>query len=99
MASEMKPVPSRVNVSAPVGMRNVGSSCWYNSVLQVMYHVPALRRRILSSELRGTSLSTEFDAIRKTFTLLKGSKKVMIETKDYVQVFKGRVLNFLESFS
>lgn len=75
----------------PCGMRNVGSSCWYNSVIQVMYHVPALRRRILSSELTATSLSTEFDAIRKTFTLLKGSKKSMIETREYVQVFKSHM--------
>ena len=76
---------------APCGMRNVGSSCWYNAVIQCMFHVPALRRRILSSELRGTSLSTEFDAIRKTFTLLKGSKKSTIETADYVQVFKAHM--------
>ena len=76
---------------APCGMRNVGSSCWYNAVIQCMFHVPALRRRILSSELRGTSLSTEFDAIRKTFTLLKGSKKSTIETADYIQVFKAHM--------
>ena len=46
---------------------------------------------ILSSDLRGVEISKEFDAIRKTFTLLKGSQKSWIEAADYVKVFKAHM--------
>ena len=29
-----KAPPSKINLTHPCGIRNVGSSCWYNSVLQ-----------------------------------------------------------------
>ena len=57
----------------------------------MFYHLPALRRMILSSDMRGLEISKEFDALRKTFTLLKGSRKSWIEAGDYVKVFKVRV--------
>ena len=63
--------PAKMNMEIPTGMWNVGSSCWYNSVIQVFYHLPALRRQVLSSEYQGVKISKEFDAIRNTFTLLK----------------------------
>ena len=31
---DQKKPPSKLNSSQPCGIRNVGSSCWYNSVLQ-----------------------------------------------------------------
>ena len=46
---------------------------------------------ILSSDMRGLEISKEFDAIRKTFTLLKGSQKSWIEAGDYVKVFKAHM--------
>ena len=57
----------------------------------MFYHLPALRRLILSPEFSNIKISKEFDAIRNTFALLKGSKKSWIETKDYVQVFKSHM--------
>ena len=46
---------------------------------------------ILSSDMRGVEISKEFDALRKTFTLLKGSQKSWIEAGDYVKVFKAHM--------
>ena len=57
----------------------------------MFYHLPALRRMILSSDMRGVEISKEFDALRKTFTLLKGSQKSWIEAGDYVKVFKAHM--------
>ena len=61
------------------------------NVSKVFYHLPALRRMILSSDMRGVEISKEFDALRKTFTLLKGSQKSWIEAGDYVKVFKAHM--------
>ena len=33
-AGDNKTPPSKINSTHPCGIRNVGSSCWYNSVLQ-----------------------------------------------------------------
>ena len=85
------PAPTKSDLNAPVGMINVGSSCWYNSVIQVFYHLPAIRRMILSNEYENVVISEEFTAIRNTFTLLKGSMKSWIDTKKYVQVFKSHM--------
>lgn len=38
----------RKNLSDPVGLRNIGNTCYLNSLLQVYYHLPEFRRAIMS---------------------------------------------------
>lgn len=38
----------RNNINDPVGLRNIGNTCYLNSLLQVYYHLPDFRRAIMS---------------------------------------------------
>lgn len=38
----------RTNIDDPVGLRNIGNTCYLNSLLQVYYHLPDFRRAIMS---------------------------------------------------
>lgn len=56
-AIHMKPSQrARASLNEPVGLRNVGNTCYLNSLLQVYFHLPDFRRKILSFD--GAALSS-----------------------------------------
>uniref|UniRef100_A0A8C6MAV1 Ubiquitin carboxyl-terminal hydrolase n=1 Tax=Nothobranchius furzeri TaxID=105023 RepID=A0A8C6MAV1_NOTFU len=40
----------------PVGIRNVGSTCWFSAVIQSLFHLPVFRRLVLNYHLSGRLL-------------------------------------------
>lgn len=45
----------RTNMRMPVGLRNIGNTCYLNSLLQVYFHLPAFRCTVLSYKLQQLS--------------------------------------------
>ena len=86
------PNPPR-NAHVPIGLKNVGSSCWYNAVVQVLYHVPAFRRLILQNDVDFTPEEPrdEFKALQSTFALMKETKCSWIDPQEFVRLFRSRM--------
>lgn len=40
----------------PVGIKNVGNTCWFSAVIQSLFHLPMFRRLVLAFEAHGVSL-------------------------------------------
>lgn len=43
--------------SKPVGLRNVGNTCWFNSIIQAFFHLPYLRGLVLSFSINDIDLN------------------------------------------
>jgi ubiquitin C-terminal hydrolase len=41
-------VAQRNSFDEPVGLKNIGNTCWFNSVVQAVYALPNFRRLILN---------------------------------------------------
>ncbi|CBY16142.1 unnamed protein product, partial [Oikopleura dioica] len=78
--------PPKVDEDVPAGMRNVGSSCWFNCVLQVMHNIPSLREAIFHHD--SSNSSEEFFALQKTMALLSTSKYSWVDPIDEVTLYR-----------
>ena len=83
----------------PVGLKNIGNSCWFNVVIQPLFHIPVFRDLILDfpqtleveehmeESHKGPQL---VPALRRLFALMIGSNRKYVDPCLAVQVFQGQ---------
>ncbi|XP_036379518.1 ubiquitin carboxyl-terminal hydrolase 28 isoform X2 [Megalops cyprinoides] len=83
----------------PVGMRNVGNTCWFSAVIQSLFHLPVFRRLVLNyclsesvlekcknhSEKRNIAFMQE---LRCLFALMVGSTRRFVDPSAAVELLK-----------
>ncbi|KAI7795734.1 putative ubiquitin carboxyl-terminal hydrolase 28 [Triplophysa rosa] len=83
----------------PVGIRNVGNTCWFSAVIQSLYHLPVFRRLVLNyclservlekckshSEKRNIAFMQE---LRCLFGLMVGSNRRFVDPSAAVELLR-----------
>uniref|UniRef100_A0A667YTQ0 Ubiquitin carboxyl-terminal hydrolase n=1 Tax=Myripristis murdjan TaxID=586833 RepID=A0A667YTQ0_9TELE len=83
----------------PVGIRNVGNTCWFSAVIQSLFHLPVFRRLVLSyclservlekckshSEKRNVAFMQE---LRCLFALMVGSTRKFVDPSAAVELLR-----------
>lgn len=83
----------------PSGLRNVGNTCWFNSIIQAFFHLPYLRNLILSFQIdqydmikldENSKNVVQFVAeLRKLFALMLKSKRKAINPNPTLRCLKS----------
>ena len=72
-----------------VGLRNLGATCYMNSLLQQLYHVPEFRARMLKVEVEDENKSEDLIwQLQLLFGYLQESEKQFYETRSLCQAYK-----------
>ncbi|KAK7074616.1 Ubiquitin carboxyl-terminal hydrolase 28, partial [Halocaridina rubra] len=84
----------------PVGLKNIGNSCWFNVIIQPLFHIPVFRELILSfsqnldpdEQMEETQKASRqlVPALRKLFALMIGSNRKYIDPTFAVHIFQGQ---------
>ena len=81
----------------PVGLKNVGQTCWFSAVIQSLFHIPAFRTLVLNytppkleanSEKRKKILEFMLE-LRKLFSLLLNSQRKYVDPSRAVGILRG----------
>ncbi|XP_037089345.1 ubiquitin carboxyl-terminal hydrolase 25-like [Pollicipes pollicipes] len=80
----------------PVGLKNVGNTCWFSAVVQSLFHLPAFRGLVLRYrpvERERTSPEEQRTAqfmleLRRLFALLVASEKRHVDPRAAVDLLK-----------
>ena len=81
----------------PVGLKNVGQTCWFSAVIQSLFHIPAFRTLVLNytppsfeanSEKRKKILEFMME-LRKLFSLLLNSQRKYVDPSRAVGILRG----------
>lgn len=82
----------------PVGLKNVGQTCWFSAVIQSLFHIPAFRNLVLNYNLPA---QTDFTSdkrkkilafmaeLRKLFSLLLKSQRKYVDPSKAVGILRG----------
>lgn len=84
----------------PVGLKNIGNSCWFNVIIQPLFHIPVFRDMILNfsqnvdvdEQMEETQKASRqlVPALRKLFSLMIGSNRKYIDPTFAVHIFQGQ---------
>ena len=81
----------------PVGLKNVGQTCWFSAVIQSLFHLPVFRALVLNfsppEQQQGSEKerkNLEFMAeLRKLFALLLSSRRKYVDPSRAVGILRG----------
>ncbi|XP_006833898.1 PREDICTED: ubiquitin carboxyl-terminal hydrolase 28 [Chrysochloris asiatica] len=84
----------------PVGLKNVGNTCWFNAVIQSLFQLPEFRRLVLSYSLPHSVLEncrshTEkrnivfMQELQYLFALMMGSNRKFVDPSAALDLLKG----------
>ncbi|XP_023592759.1 ubiquitin carboxyl-terminal hydrolase 28 isoform X4 [Trichechus manatus latirostris] len=84
----------------PVGLKNVGNTCWFNAVIQSLFQLPEFRRLVLSYSLPQNVLEncrshTEkrnvvfMQELQYLFALMMGSNRKFVDPSAALDLLKG----------
>ncbi|XP_045615098.2 ubiquitin carboxyl-terminal hydrolase 25 [Procambarus clarkii] len=95
----LNPQERKRQPGVPVGLKNIGNSCWFNVVIQPLFHIPVFRDLILNFSQNGDVEQMEetqkssrqlVPALRKLFSLMIGSNRKYIDPTHAVHIFQGQ---------
>jgi len=81
----------------PVGLKNVGQTCWFSAVIQCLFHIPSFRILVLNFTPPQHEPRTERQRkiqefmleLRKLFALLVGSQRKYVDPSHAVGILRG----------
>ncbi|XP_035871541.1 ubiquitin carboxyl-terminal hydrolase 28-like isoform X2 [Phyllostomus discolor] len=84
----------------PVGLKNVGNTCWFSAVIQSLFQLPELRRLVLSYTVPQNALENCTDEkekrnavfmqeLQRLFALMMGSNRKFVDPSSALNVLKG----------
>lgn len=82
----------------PVGLKNIGNSCWFNVVIQPLYFISRFRDMIINypkdiiedENFSKTPAKRYIPALRHLFSLLIASDRKYIDPTEAVKLFQGQ---------
>ncbi|XP_041372903.1 ubiquitin carboxyl-terminal hydrolase 25-like isoform X2 [Gigantopelta aegis] len=83
----------------PVGLKNVGNTCWFSAVIQCLFHIRKFRQLVLNFHLPGETLQSDssilerrnirfMHELRRLFALLLASNKKYVDPSKPVDILK-----------
>ena len=75
-----------------VGIKNLGCTCYMNSLFQIFYNIPSFRESIINCECPNQKKNSLFQ-LKKLFFSLKYSESQYCDAVDFCNNFDDRVLN------
>lgn len=80
----------------PVGLKNVGNTCWFSAVIQSLFHLPVFRQLVLNyippvnppDEQEDDYCISFMTELRILFALMLGSKRKYVDPTRAVQILK-----------
>ncbi|XP_036907310.1 ubiquitin carboxyl-terminal hydrolase 28-like [Sturnira hondurensis] len=84
----------------PVGLKNVGNTCWFSAVIQSLFQLPEFRRVVLSSTVPQNALENCTDErekrnvmfmqeLQRLFALMMGSNRKFVDPSSALNLLKG----------
>ncbi|XP_063960019.1 ubiquitin carboxyl-terminal hydrolase 25-like isoform X2 [Lytechinus pictus] len=86
----------------PVGLKNVGNTCWFSAVIQSLFHLPAFRQLVLNFSPQPAKNTGTGDAnsqnhrnllfmseLRSLFALMLGTNRKYVDPSKSVQILKA----------
>ncbi|XP_071959327.1 ubiquitin carboxyl-terminal hydrolase 25-like isoform X2 [Antedon mediterranea] len=101
----LNPYDRRRENGWPVGLKNVGNTCWFSAVIQSLFHLPVFRRLVLgfvppanaikmSAEHTAEQRNLAFMAeLRALFALMIGTNRKYVDPTKSVQILKAAFNN------
>ena len=75
-----------------IGIKNLGCTCYMNSLFQIFYNIPSFRESIMKCECPNEKKNSLFQ-LKKLFFSLKYSESQFCDALDFCKNFDDRVLN------